>query len=125
MTFPAYSSTQDSADMSRTEKCFSIEERMHEFRSGDEKTFSLVFNYFYPQLFHFALHYVKDRAEAEDQASEALYKLWERRENFKTSGNIKAFLFITLRNACLNLLKGQKNAARQFDKWKYLFSSEV
>jgi RNA polymerase sigma-70 factor (family 1) len=98
---------------------------MRNFRKGDQESFTVLFNHYYPQLCLFAYHLLQDRPEAEDIATETLLKLWERRKNFKSLGNVKAFLFITTRNACINLIKGQKISGKHIDKWHYLLASET
>jgi len=41
-------------------------------------------------------------------AQEAFVKLWQRREHFKDLNAVKAFLYITVKNRCLNIYKHGK-----------------
>lgn len=74
-------------------------------QQNDPKVFDEIFKVFYPSIRYFAASIVSSREEGEDIAMESFRKLWQIRHNFQTLVNIKAFLFITARNACLNYLK--------------------
>jgi len=84
---------------------------MEAFRGGRQEAFSEVFRLFWPSLRYFAFQIVRRNEDAEDLAEESFIKLWDRHTLFETLGNIKAFLFIATRNACLNSLK--QNARNQ------------
>ncbi|RKR83986.1 RNA polymerase sigma-70 factor (ECF subfamily) [Mucilaginibacter gracilis] len=77
-------------------------------RKGDEKALAHFFKLHYRGLHYFVSKMVLDDAEAEDIAASAFVKLWERKEDFESAQGIKAFLFITCRNASLNFLKQLK-----------------
>lgn len=72
------------------------------FREGDHQEFRNVFNLFYDRMFLFAQNLIKKQAEAKDIATESFIKLWKLHQNFETQENIKAFLYVTTRNACLD-----------------------
>jgi len=75
------------------------------FRKGDQDAFATFFHYHYRSLCFFAGQLIRDTPEAEDIVKDAYIKLWNRHEDFESAQNIKAFLFITTRNACLNFLR--------------------
>ena len=55
------------------------------------------------QLFvFFARRLVNDAAIAQDIVTDVFVKLWQRQSDFKTVYAVKAFLYISTRNACLN-----------------------
>lgn len=66
------------------------------------------FDLHHKSLCYFANRLVKDDLQSEDIVAECFVKLWERREDFGTEQNVKAFLYISCRNACLNYLKHLK-----------------
>src|SRR5690606_28219119 len=76
-----------------------------EFKNGNSRGLSYVFDLHYRSLCYFAECMVQDRQEAEDIAATSFVKLWKRSADFETSQNIKAFLYISTRNACLDYLK--------------------
>jgi RNA polymerase sigma-70 factor (family 1) len=81
------------------------EEPFDDFKNGDPRALQVIFKQFYPPLCLFAERMLRDRPAAEDVAGETLVKLWHRHTDFENMQNVKAFLYITTRNACLNLLK--------------------
>jgi RNA polymerase sigma-70 factor (ECF subfamily) len=85
---------------------------LQEFKKGDTHAFKAVYDMFFPSLCFFAKRLVDNDAEGEDIAADSFIKLIHRHESFDTLPNIKAFLYITTRNACLNFLRfSQRQAA--------------
>lgn len=81
---------------------------MELFRNGDERALAHFFKLHYRTLCYFVSGIVEDDSEAEDIASVAFVKLWENRSGFESAVNVKAYLFISCRNASLNYLKQAK-----------------
>lgn len=73
-------------------------------RSGDTKAFEYAFRKYAPRLEAFARKYTVDSGEAEDMVQNAFLKLWERRELLE-SISLSSFLFLLVKNNCLNYLK--------------------
>lgn len=76
-----------------------------EFRKGDSDAFATFFHIYYRTLCFFATQIVRNRPEAEDIVKDTFVKLWRKHRDFDTAQNVKAFLYITTRNACLNYLR--------------------
>src|SRR5688572_14375969 len=74
-------------------------------KNDDRRVFDHLFDQFFRALCYFAANLVGDAEEAKDIALNSFTKLWLRRENFNSILNIKAFLYITTRNACLDYLR--------------------
>src|SRR5690606_928109 len=55
-------------------------------------------------LLQFALAYLKAKEPAEEIVNDALYKVWQKKESIAEIGNLRAYLFTAVRNACLSLL---------------------
>jgi RNA polymerase sigma-70 factor (family 1) len=64
--------------------------------------FEKVFHLFNPALCFFARRLVNDQAIAQDIVTDVFVKLWQKQADFKTVYAVKAFLYISTRNACLN-----------------------
>lgn len=79
-----------------------------EFQKGDPQAFSSFFNLHYRSLCYFASQLVGTPPDAEDIVKDTYVKLWQKHADFATSQNIKAFLYITTRNACLNFLRHEQ-----------------
>jgi len=74
-------------------------------KSNDSRVFDYLFNEYYTQLQYFAERLVSSREEAQDIVITVFRKFWNIRDNFQTSNNIKAFLYITIRNQSLDFLR--------------------
>lgn len=83
-------------------------------KQGDERGLSYFFNQHYKALCHFANGFTRDQEEAEDIVASCFVKLWERREKVASEQSVKAFLYISCRNACLDYLK----KLRRRDGWQ-------
>jgi len=76
-----------------------------QFTQGNTRAFTTIYNIYYPRLFNFAKRMVENRQEAQDITAETFVKLWRLHQNFSTHEKIRAFLFVTARNACYDVLK--------------------
>lgn len=84
------------------------------FQKGHQRAFNRVFEYYYRQILFFCTNLIGSPPDAEEIASETFSKLFERHQHFNSASNIKAFLYITARNACFNHLRDTKRMqARQ------------
>lgn len=83
-----------------------------EFNKGSKPAFTAIYKQLYHSLFLFTRNFVP-QDEGADITADCFYKLYLRREHFTNFPDIRAFLFITARNACLNYLKHQKIKARK------------
>lgn len=81
---------------------------MESFRSGNEQSMAHFFKLHAKSLGYFVRKMIPDDQEAEDIVANCFVKLWQRREDFQTEENIKAFLYISCRNACLDHLRHLK-----------------
>ncbi len=76
-------------------------------KSGHEPSFEQVYTTYYNALFFFAHQYIDKKADAENLVQETFLALWLYKENLScnSSGSIKAWLYTTLKNKCLNYLE--------------------
>ena len=79
-----------------------------DFQQGDRDAFALVFRAYYPYIVLFAQKITGSRTAAEDIVTEAFVILSSRVKLFNTEAGLKAFLYITVRNRCLNYLQKEK-----------------
>ena len=84
---------------------------------GNKENFKLVFDGYFSALCSFGYKYIQDISAVEDLTQEVFISLWDKRQNFDHINAIKAFLYTSVRNKCLNHLKHrvviQKNEAEQ------------
>ena len=81
-----------------------------QLRAGSEHAFKQIFSGLNYRLCFFARSFVNDPAEAEDIVQDAFIKLWDRRETFNDLTAVKAFLYLSVKNACINYAKHVKVA---------------
>ena len=74
-------------------------------QTGDEKAFEQLHREFYQALCYFAEGIVMDFYAAEELAEDCLLRVWQKRMDFSDYQSIKAFLYISVKNASLNHLK--------------------
>jgi DNA-directed RNA polymerase specialized sigma24 family protein len=74
------------------------------FQRGEAHALRHVMELYDQPLRCFAAALTGNRQEGEDIVTGTFMKLWKRHTYFQTAQNIRAFLYITTRNACLDLL---------------------
>lgn len=90
------------------------------FRNGGPEALQSLLKQFYSPLCLFAERLLGNKAASEDIVGEAFIKLWNKRDNFENLQNLKAFMYITVRNACLNHLKQAKRDSLNQKQLAYL-----
>lgn len=90
------------------------------FNQGNSSAFRVIFENYNRLLFSCAVQLVKDKEQAEDIVSETFTKLWQRRDVFQTEEHLKAFLFVTTRNASLNYLRHIQRKTASQNELSYL-----
>lgn len=77
-------------------------------RNGDEQAFEEVFRGLYPKLCVFANRFLADHDHSEEVVQEVFFTFWAKRESLEIKGEIGAYLYRSVRNACINQLNHQK-----------------
>jgi RNA polymerase sigma-70 factor (ECF subfamily) len=75
------------------------------FREGDEKAFKAIYDRLFFPIYQYARRWLLVVQDAQDITSDSFIKLYNRRSQFESIGNIEAFLRITVRNACFDHLR--------------------
>ena len=73
--------------------------------AGNRQTFKEVFDLYYKALCAFSYKYVRDLQQVEDLVQDVFVSFWEQKKDFEDINSIKAFLYTSARNRCLNYLK--------------------
>ena len=73
--------------------------------SGDRTAFKQVFDSYFNALCAFCNKYLNNQSETEDTVQEVFVSFWEHKKDFDHINAIKAFLYTSVRNKCLNQLK--------------------
>lgn len=80
---------------------------IEDLKKGDKKAFKGVFDSYFNALCAFGNKYIIDIHAVEDMIQEVFVNFWENRQNFENINSIKAFLYTSVRNKCLNHIKHQ------------------
>ena len=75
---------------------------------GNKTAFDELFLLYHAKLISLARHYVNSQEDAEEITSEMFVKLWLKRENLFYVSHPEAYLFILVKNACLNHIRSEK-----------------
>jgi len=76
--------------------------------TGNEEVFRFLYEKYSPALRYFAHRYIEDSIPVSDIVQDTFIKLWESRNSFRDEKAIRAFLYKTARNLCLNQLRHLK-----------------
>ena len=76
--------------------------------NGTQLDFKQVFDQYFNSLVLFADRYLGEREESESLVQDAFLALWENRLEFPDELSVKAYLYSTVRNKALNVLKHRK-----------------
>ncbi len=80
-------------------------------REGNEKAFEKIFRIYFKSLHSYAYTFMKDDELAEEIVQNVFCRIWEKRDQLKTDGSLKAYLYRSVHNESLNYLKQQKTRA--------------
>jgi RNA polymerase sigma-70 factor (ECF subfamily) len=83
-----------------------------DIKRGDKQAFREFFEDYYPVLCSFAGKYIFDAERCRDVSQEVLLKFWEERARFGDLPEARAFLYVSTKNACYNLLRHERAADR-------------
>jgi RNA polymerase sigma-70 factor (family 1) len=78
---------------------------MLKFHQRDTESYRLLFEMLYPGMCLFSKKYVYDYDDAEDIVQEVFIELWNQWAKFESIEHIKAFLYLSIKNRCLNFKK--------------------
>ena len=73
-----------------------------DLNNGSIDAFHFIFDEFYKSLLLFSQNTLTDNHLAEDIVQDSFIKLWERNDDFSSLSAIKAFLYLTVKNSCID-----------------------
>jgi len=86
-----------------------LDHLMYNFRAGNETAFRHFMKQHLNALTFHAYRLCRNKEIAEEIVSDTFSKLWQLKGNFENEINIKSFLYITTRNACLDHIRSVQN----------------
>ncbi|MFT3948518.1 MAG: RNA polymerase sigma-70 factor [Agriterribacter sp.] len=86
---------------------FVLQERVALF--DDQHAFRQLFRHYYTPLFQFAVAIVKVREPAEEIVGDLFVMIWDKRSTITDIVNFKVYLYIAVKNRCLNYINRKSN----------------
>lgn len=74
----------------------------------DKDAFEFIFNQYFSVMVNYAFKFMDTRVEAEEVVQDVFFKFWERCESLSTDTSIKSYLYRSVHNSCLNVIKHNK-----------------
>lgn len=78
------------------------------YHNLDKQLFEQLFREYFTPLCNFAIGYVNDLDAAKDIVQEVFINLWNKKDTITSDKSVKAYLFTSVRNRCLNYIRDHK-----------------
>lgn len=75
------------------------------FQRGEEKAYDYFFRLYFQALCFYARKLLPSQHEPEDLVMDCFLKLWEKRQSIVNADAIRSYLYTTVRNACIDLVR--------------------
>lgn len=89
---------------------------LENLKKGDSKAFESVFKFWYEPLVNFADEYISDLESSRNIVQTIFMKLWEKHQLVDPASNLKSYLYLATRNACLSHIRHLKVENAYFQK---------
>jgi RNA polymerase sigma-70 factor, ECF subfamily len=91
-------------------------------KQGDPHSLELLFRRLYPKLCAYAQKFLQDINDSEEVVQELFYTLWKNHERIDEDQSLNSYLFISVKNRCLNILESRKSKSKHAALLWYLYS---
>ncbi len=81
---------------------------LKDISNGDAKAFEDLFKSFFSELTFYAIRFVEDMETAEEIVQDIFFNIWDNRTKISINTSVKSYLYTTVKNTCLNLIKHKK-----------------
>ena len=89
-------------------KQFSDNELYDRIKNGNQEAFELVFLRYYEELCRYATNILGNKEASEEIVQDVFVKMWETRVTIKIDVSLKAYLYRTIHNYCINQINHWK-----------------
>lgn len=72
---------------------------------GDAQAFRVLYLHYYNRLYQFAMLFLRSEEASEDVVEDVFFFVWKSRQKLPSIANFNAYIYLSVRNGCLNLLK--------------------
>ena len=91
---------------------------LERLKEGDSKAFESVFKFWYEPMVNFADEYIADTESAKNIVQNIFMRLWEKHHLVDPDSNLKSYIYMATRNACLSHLRHLRVEMAFFEKAK-------
>ena len=95
-----------------------------QIQNDDREALREIFLNYYSVLTRFAYYYVNSHAIAEDIVQDVFAHIWEQRRNWAPERSLRVFLYMVVKNRCLDFLKHKKEEDKYNQEWENQRDSE-
>ena len=88
------------------------------------KAFHTLYRDYYAAMVVYALKFLKVKEEAEDAVQDVFLSLWEAEKPFDSIDNLRSFLYTSVKNRCLNILR-ERSVRRKYEEHIIDFYKEM
>ncbi len=106
------------------EQKINLEREITELSKDNESALEVLFNYYYPRLYHFSKSFLKIETGIDDILQEVFLKIWHNRKNISSVSTFNAYIFTITRNLLLNELRSRLNNQKLKDQIQKLSIAE-
>jgi RNA polymerase sigma-70 factor (ECF subfamily) len=92
-------------------------------QDGSYESFHILFDLYYRSLCFYALTFVKNDQEAEDLVQDTFRLLWEKKASLDEPQKLIVYLYKTVKNNALNLLR-KRGVEKKYSEWSLAQESE-
>lgn len=87
-----------------------------EIQYGNKAAFDEFFALYYNKVLAFARQYTRQLESAEEVTSELFVRIWLKRDGLSKVLNPEVYLYISIKNACLNLIRSNRKRHLMFEQ---------
>lgn len=99
--------------------------KIADLRSGNQKSFEMLFTQWYAPLCGYAYSILADSDEAKDIAQRVFCKLWDQRAEIEIHTSLKSYLYRMAHNDCMNKIKERRVRAGHHQNIAYASVAEA
>lgn len=93
---------------------------------NDKKSdFSRVYSIYFPKLVRFAREFVLSTEDAENIIQDIFIYLWEHQEILGSLSNLNAFLFVLVKNKCIDFIRQKKLLEQKRKEFEMVMDREL
>lgn len=75
---------------------------------GEDDAYKILYEQYYFRFYALAYKYMEDQEEAKDIVQDVFYEFWKRKEQFGNVIVLKSYLYKSVQNKCLDMLRHHK-----------------